>query len=103
MLPAIDGITFDTSQPERLKVILPVKRNWFLFLSYSLMLLASAILFFGGIVYAVQIAFSGARYAFGFVFLILLFLFVMYRLWKFVWRQWQFYASSREILFIDNK
>ncbi len=101
MLPAIDGITFDTSQPDRLKVILPVKRNWFLFLAYSLMLLASMVLFFGGIVYAVQIAFSGARYAFAFVFLIVLFLFAVYRLWKFVWRQWQFYVSNREILFID--
>lgn len=101
MLPVIDGITFDTSRVDRLKVVLPIKRNWFLFLAYSLMLLTCIVLFFGGIIYAVRIAFSGARYAAGFVFLLILFLFAVYRLWKFVWRQWQFYAASREILFID--
>ena len=101
MLPVIDGITFDTSRSARLKVVLPVKRNGFLFLAYSLMFLACIVLFFGGIAYAIQMGFSGERYAGGFVFLLILALFAVYRLWKFVWRQWQYFASNREILFID--
>lgn len=103
MLPAIDGVTFDTRQPERLKVTLPVKRNWFLFLAYSLMLLTCIVLLVGSILFAIQIGTSGESYAFAFIFLILLFLFALYRLLKFVWRQWQFYAADREILFIDQQ
>ena len=103
MLPKIEGITFDTSRDDRLKIILPVKRKWFLFLAYSLMLLACIVLFVGGIIYTIQIGFSGERYALGFVFLAFLFMFALYRLSKFVWKQWQYFAASREIMFIDDK
>ncbi len=103
MLSEIDGITWDTSREDRLKVILPIKRNWFLFLAYSLMMIACIVLFVGGLIYTIQIAFSGERYANAFVFLAVIFFFFLYYLWKFVWRQWQYFAASREILFIDEK
>ncbi len=103
MLPKIDGITFDTSREDRLKIILPVKRKWLLFLLYTVMLIACIALFVGGIRFTMQIAFSGERYAWGFTFLAILFMFALYRLSKFVWKQWQFFAANREIMFIDKK
>lgn len=103
MLPEIDGITFDSSREDRLKIILPVKRKWHLFLLYTIMLIACIILFVGGIGFTIQNGFTGERYAWAFIFLAILFMFALYRLSKSVWKQWQFYASSREILFIDEK
>jgi hypothetical protein len=45
-------------------------------------------------------AFSGERFALAFVFLLFIFLFVLYRLGKMIWRQWQYYVAAREILFL---
>lgn len=99
--PEIDGLTFDESDG-RLKITIPQKRHWMLFGLYSVMLITWIGLFIAAIIYTIRIVFSGERYAFGFTFLLVLFLFLLYRLGKIVWKQWQYYAANREILFIDD-
>lgn len=101
ILPEIEGIVAEESDG-RLKITIPQDRHWVLFGLYSLMLLTWIILFVGIIVYAIRIAFSGERYAAGFSFLLLIFLLILYRLGKTVWKQWQYYAANREILFLDE-
>ena len=97
----IDGITFSENNG-RLQITIPQKRHWILFGLYSVMLIVWIGLFIGAVIYTWRIAFSGERYAGGFTFLLLIFLFLLYRLGKIVWKQWQYYAASREILFIDD-
>ncbi len=99
--PDIDGVTFSASNG-RVQITVPQKRHRVLLALYSLMLIAWIGLFSGAIIYTGRIAFSGERYAGGFTFLLLIFLFLLYWLGKIVWKQWQYYAANREILFIND-
>jgi len=99
--PEIDGITF-SQHNGRLQINIPQTRHWVLFSLYSIMLLTWIGLSAAAVVYTIRIAFSGERYAAGFTFLLLIFLFLLYQLGKIVWKQWQYYAAGREILFIDD-
>lgn len=89
--------------PEHLKVVLPVKRNWLAAILFTVMVLTWVVLLVWGLVYSIQTAFSGERYAFWLTIFILLWLYLWYRLGKSLWRQWQYYLSSREILFINKE
>ncbi len=102
MLPEIDQVQFEET-PDRLKVTLPVRRYWAWFLLFTLLL----ILWIGGLIWGIiftikDIAFSGERYAFAFTIMLLVWLYIWYRLGKIVWKQWQYYAAAREILFIEK-
>ncbi len=99
MIPSIENIQFEESK-ERLKIVLPTKRQWVYFLLYSLMLLTWVGMLVFGIVFTIQMAFSGERFAFVFTVMLLMLLYPLYRLGKMVWEQWQYYAANREILFI---
>ena len=85
---------------ERLKVVIPLKRSWIFLPIYSILLLMWVGMFVFALVFAWQMAFSGERFALAFTILLLLFLFIMYRLGKMIWRQWQYYVANREILFL---
>lgn len=102
MLPEIQQINFEETA-ERLKVTLPTRRNWALFLLYTLLLILWLACFVWGIIFTIKdIAFSGERYAFVFTIMLLIWLYIWYRLGKIIWSQWQDYAATREILFIDK-
>lgn len=102
MLPSIENIQFEENK-ERLKVVLPVKRHWFYLILYSIMLLTWAGMLVFGLVYTWQIAFSGEWFAFLFTVMLLVLLYLLYRLGRIVWQQWQYYAASREILFVHQE
>ncbi len=95
----ITGATFEETS-ERLKIVLPLKRQVVYLAIYSVLLIVWLGMFAYGIFFMATIAFSGERFAFAFTAILLLFLFVLYRLGKMMWRQWQFYVASREILFL---
>ncbi len=102
MLPEIDQVQFEETA-DRLKLTLPVRRYWVWFLLFTLLL----ILWIGGLIWGIiftfkDIAFSGERYAFAFTIMLLVWLYIWYRLGKILWKQWQYYAAAREILFIDK-
>lgn len=100
-LPMIASVTFDEN-PDRLKVMWPVKRNWLGFVIYSLLLLLWLVLLVGGVVYTWQIAFSGERFAFVFTVMLLILLYILFRFGAILWRQWQYFAADREILFVNQ-
>ena len=95
----IPGVTLEENA-ERLKIVVPLKRKWVYLTIYTILLLTWVAMVVYGLVFTWQMAFSGARFAFAFTALLLLFLFVLYRLGRTIWRQWQYYVAGREILFL---
>jgi cbb3-type cytochrome oxidase subunit 3 len=102
MYPTIEGITFEENS-ERLKIVLPVKHNWFLLIAYTLTLITGIGLLIGSIRFGVQIGMAKARFSLLFVVMILIFLLMLYYLLKYVFRQWQFNVANREILFFNDE
>lgn len=103
MHPTVNGIEFSENK-ERLKVVMPVRRNWFLFGLFTVMLLGWIAMFIVGIVFMIRdVAFSGERFAFVFTIMLLVFLIILYYLGRILWRQWQYYTADREILFINRE
>lgn len=95
----IDDVTLEENE-DRLKIVIPLKQHWPFLLIYSVLLLVWIGMFFYSIIFTWRMAFSGERFALAFTFLLFLFLFVLYRLGKMIWRQWQYYVANREILFL---
>lgn len=103
MLPEIDQVTFEET-PDRLKAILPVHRHWAWLLLFTLLLIIWLVGLVWGIIFTIRdIALSGERYAIVFTIMLLIWLYLWYRLGKILWKQWQYYVASREILFIEKE
>jgi hypothetical protein len=101
-LPLISDVRFEQS-PQRLKIVLPVQRNWPLFAIYSILEVTWLVMLVGGLVFLARVAFSGERYAFVFSIMLLVLLLVLFRFGRFLSRQWANYATNREILFINRE
>ncbi|MEM7333252.1 MAG: hypothetical protein AAF490_14275 [Chloroflexota bacterium] len=100
MYPTIPDISFEENN-ERLKVTLPVSRNWILLITYTVLLITGIVLTIGGIVFGFRVAFSGERFAFWFTTFIIFFLLIMYPLVKYIFQQWQYHVTNREIVFVN--
>lgn len=100
--PMINGVHFEQT-PERLKIVLPLRRKWPFLVSYSALALSWIVMMIWGSVYLVQILFSGQRYRFIFALMILVLLLILFRFGKFLMRQWAHYLSGREVVFIDRE
>lgn len=99
-LPIISQVHFEQS-PERLKIVLPIRRSWPYLILYTVLVIIWLVLLMGGLVFTIRIAFSGERYAFVFVIMALIFLYILFRFGRFLLRQWGHYLANREILFIN--
>lgn len=102
-LPIIENVHFERS-PERLKIVLPVKRNMLLIALFTFMLIIWII----GLIWAIQFtiqdaALSGERFAVLFTIMMLVWLYIWVRLGKLLWKYWQYNVSNREILFINKE
>ncbi|MCA9940644.1 MAG: hypothetical protein KC418_18535 [Anaerolineales bacterium] len=92
-------------KPEWQKVVMPAERNWLLFLIYTILMLVWTGMF--GIILAGLLSnpFNfEVRALFIWVWRILLLLWLAVWVWfarRWLWRYWQYYAASREILFIN--
>lgn len=103
MLPDIYQVGLE-ERDQYLKVVLPVRRNWAWLLLFSFLLILWVIGLVWGIIFTVRdIAFSGERYAIVFTIMLLIWLYLWYRLGKIIWKQWQYYVANREILFVDKE
>ncbi len=103
MLTENKSVTYEETG-DRLKVTIPIKRNWIYFLLFSVLLIFWVVGLIWGIIFTVRdVAFSGEGYAFVFTMMLLIWLYIWFRLGKILWRLWQHYAASREILFIDKE
>lgn len=103
MLPEIYQVEFEEND-EQLKAVLPIRRNWAWMILFTVLLILWIAGLIWGITFTVRdVAFSGERYAFVFTIMLLVWLYLWYRLGKTIWQQWQYYVASREILFIKQK
>ena len=101
MLPEMNDIQIEKTL-DRVKVVLPTQRRPLWLLIYSVLLIIWAACLIWGVVFIIRdVAFSGERYAIVFTIMLLIWLYIWYRLGKILWKQWQYYAARREILFIE--
>lgn len=101
MLPNIPDVHFEQSD-DTLKILLPVQRKPLWLLVYSIILIVWVAGLIWGIVFTIRdVAFSGERFTFAFTIMMLIWLYIWYRLGRIVWKQWQYYAAPREILFVE--
>ncbi|MFN2117880.1 MAG: hypothetical protein ACK2U0_07125 [Candidatus Promineifilaceae bacterium] len=101
MIPELQNVQFEQTE-ERLKIILPTQNKLLWLIVYSVLMLIWAAGLIWGIVFIFRdVAFSGERYAIVFTIMLLIWLYIWYRLGKILWKQWQYYAARREILFIE--
>jgi hypothetical protein len=101
-LPLISDVHFEQT-PDRLKIVLPLRRNWPFLIIYTILALMWLVMMIGGVWFAIQVGFSGERYVFVFVLMLLTFLFILFRFRKHLFRQWAIYLAGREILFINTE
>ncbi len=103
MMQNIGRITFD-DQPEWLKVVLPLRRNWFLLALFSLALLIWVGMAGWMITFLVRdVITGGQRFAFVLGVIVLLWLVIWYFVGRVVSRRWQYYVATREIIFINKE
>lgn len=99
-LPIISDVHFEQS-PNRLKIVLPVRKNWPFLILYSVLALMWIVMMVWGIIFLVRIVLSNEGYRFVFAAMILILLFILFRFGRFLFRQWAQYLSNREVLFIN--
>ncbi|MCA9933633.1 MAG: hypothetical protein H6662_02095 [Ardenticatenaceae bacterium] len=100
-LPQIPPLTFEEND-ERLKVTIPLKRNWLLFGLFTL----SMVIWVAMIVVVVVFIFRDVlpnreRYTFTLTTMMVVWLIIWYYLGQVIWGRWQYYTANREILFIN--
>lgn len=100
--PLINGVHFEQT-PGRLKIVLPARREWPYLIIYTVMVLIWLVMMVGGLIYLVEILFSGAAYRFVFAVILLILLLVLFRFGRFLSREWARYVSNREVLFINKE
>lgn len=101
MLPTIRDVHFEQT-PDKVKAVLPTQRKPLWLLTYTILLFVWTAGLIWGIVFTIRdVAFSGERFAVVFTIMLLIWLYIWYRLGRILWQQWQYYAARREILFIE--
>jgi len=102
MLPGLDRIKFEET-PEWLKIVLPVRRNWILFVLFTVLLVVWIVMLVVGSVFTIRdVAMSGESFAFVFTVMLLVLLFILFRFGRVLWGQWQYYTANREILYVNK-
>lgn len=101
-LAELDGIELEET-PEWLKIVLPIRRNWILFILFTILLAVWLVMLVVGTVFMVRdVAMSGEPFAFAFTVMLLVLLLILFRFGRVLWSQWQYYAANREILFVNE-
>ncbi len=100
--PKIGNLTFEQTA-ERLKVVIPLRRNWLLFALFTVSVLVWVAMALVVLVFIIRdVIPQRERYTFVLVVMMLVWLVIWYYLGKVIWQQWQYYAADREILFIGQ-
>lgn len=101
-LPLISQVHFEQT-PERLKIVIPTRRNWAYLTLYSILVLVWVVMLIGGSIYLVRTLLSGQSYRFVFAIMLITLLLILFRFGRFLGRQWAQYLSNREVLFINQE
>lgn len=101
--PEIDRVQFD-SVDGRLKVVMPLPRHWPFFATYTVLLVAwvGATGWMLALLFDAAINDLPAQFVIVWIIILLIWAYIWYRLGRMVWRWWQYYAASREVLFVDK-
>jgi hypothetical protein len=91
-------VTFEEGL-ERLKVIIPLRTNWPLLLLFSLAMLIWLAMLLIVLVYLVR----GMSTNFVLTILLILWMIVWFLFGRFLFARWQYFAASREILYVDEE
>lgn len=100
--PEIAQVQFDTVD-ERLKVVMPLQRNSLFLGVYSVLLLTwiAVTVWMVTLLLGADTAGLATQFLVVWIILLLIWAYIWYRLGGMVWRWWQYYAATREVLFID--
>lgn len=101
--PLIGNLAFEQTV-ERLKVSIPLRRNWLLSGLFTLCLF----IWVGMVVIVVGFIFRDVlpnreRYTFVLTVMMVVWLVLWYYMGKVIWQQWQYYTADREILFLSKE
>lgn len=103
MIQDIGQITLE-DQPDWLKIVMPIRRNWLLLLMFSAALLVWLLFLAGMALFLIRdVMRAGERFTFAFSIILLIWMAIWLWLGKLVWRRWQYYAAGREIMFINKE
>ena len=101
--PKTETIVFESLE-DRLKITIPEVRNWLVVGLFSLLLLVWLVGFIWMAIFTFRdVMGAGERFTFAFSVLMLIWLYIWYRLGKVVWARWQYYMANREIIFINQE
>lgn len=101
MYPTIHNLTF-AETPERLKITIPLPRNWLLWGLFSVSLLIWVGMALLIIIFLVRDVWTDwQRYSLVLTIMLLVWLVLWYYLGRIIWQRWQYYTADREILFIN--
>ena len=98
MMPDNEVVTFEEANG-RLKVVIPVRFNWWLFGLYSLVIIVWLAMLVTVLVYLLR----GLSSSFVLTIILILWLIVWFWFGRFLSGRWQYQAANREILFIDGE
>ena len=99
--PPIDGVEYEDTA-ERVRVVMPVARQRAFLAVYSVLVLVwlGATLWMLAGLFDTPIRGLPLGFAVGWVVILLIWFYIWYRLGRHVWRWWQYFAASREILYV---
>lgn len=102
--PHIQNVEFEPDA-ERLKVTLPAERHHLFLGLYSILLLAwiGVTIWMISLLFETSISDLPTMFLIVWILILLVWAYVWYRLGRSVWYWWQYYAATREILFIDKE
>lgn len=102
--PDIQDVQFDTVD-ERLKVVMPVERSWPYLVVYSVLLLAwvGVTIWMLSLLFGTSMSDLPTTFMIVWIIILLIWAYIWHRLGRSVWRWWQYYAATREVLFIDRE
>lgn len=99
--PQIDTLSFEETG-ERLKITIPLQRNWLLYALFTVSIIVWVVMAVIVLAYIIGDVLPGReRYTFVLATMLIVWLVLWYYMGKAVWKQWQYYAANREIIFVD--
>ncbi len=100
--PEIPSLIFAETD-ERLKVTIPLQRNWLLFGLFTISVVVWVVMAIIVLVYIFRnVLPDRERYTFVLTVMLIVWLVLWYYIGRSVWKQWQYYTANREILFINK-
>lgn len=102
--PQIEDVTFDENE-ERLKVLFPVRRHSLFLALYTLLLLVwlGVTGWMLALLFAADISQLGLAFLIVWIIILFVWAYIWYRLGRNIWRWWQYYMATREMLLIDEE